>query len=89
MGIRIDSDLQQLSVEDGHNPYTAEDLAIYTPREVDALCQQHENLMDTIEALKTYLSELAEGIERMAPILKDVCDQVEKLEQVAEYEELL
>lgn len=89
MGIRTDSDLQQLSVEDGHNPYTAEDLAIYTPQQIDSLCEQQDNLCETIEAIRSALDVLAAGIDNMAPLLKNVCDQIEKLEQVAQYEELL
>ena len=89
MGIRTDSNLQQPSVEDGHNPYTQEDMAIYTPQQIEDACQQQETLMEAIEGVAKAVQDLGVLIDRLTPTIQDVYEQLERLKEAAEYEELI
>ena len=86
MGIRTDSDLQQTSIEDGHNPYSAEDMAIYTPEEIDLLCEQQEDIAQLFEETRKLVESISGAIDRLAPVIKDVLDNIEKIAQEADIE---
>ena len=87
MGIRTDSDLQQSSVEDGHNPYTDEDLAIYktyTPDEVDLMCEHQDEIAHLFEETQNLVNAISAAIDRLAPVINDVYENLKKLEQEVE-----
>jgi len=94
MGIRIDSDLQQPSVEDGHNPYTEEDLApyldtvpVYTPRQIDALCNRQDEFNRLMQETANLVSAISAAIERLSPIISDVYGNLERIQAVIEDEQ--
>ena len=84
MGIRTDSDLQQPSVSDGNNPYTAEDMAIYSPQQIEELCQHQDEIFRLFEETANFVSALQVGIERMAPVIDDIYKNLKKLEEAVE-----
>lgn len=87
MGIRTDSDLQQPSIEDGHNPYTAEDLAVYSPQEIDSMCQMQDDMARLFDETRNLIEALSAGIDRLSPIIQDAYDNLKRMEEVLELEE--